>query len=249
MMIPKYKFYDLFHKSSSLQTKLVSEKNFTYRIVFSILNQVLRNKNNLDILDFGCGSGTLSLYFASKGNNVVGIDISPKVIRTAKASASRLDLRKELNFFTLNEGKRKIKGQRFDLILCIEVLEHIKNDEVLLRFFSSHLKKSGYLILSTPSKNAPLYKIGLTKNFDKRVGHLRRYNLKSLEKVFLRANLKVKDSKKTEGIIRNSLFVIPFLGRFIKFLKGPLSDLFTFLDQLTIPLLGESDIFVVAQKK
>src|SRR3989337_2923542 len=235
MMIPKYKFYDLFHKSSSLQTKLVSEKNFTYRIVFSILNQVLRNKNNLDILDFGCGSGTLSLYFASKVNNVVGIDISPKVIRTAKASASRLDLRKELNFFTLNEGKRKIKGQRFDLILCIEVLEHIK--------------KSGYLILSTPSKNAPLYKIGLTKNFDKRVGHLRRYNLKSLEKVFLRANLKVKDSKKTEGIIRNSLFVIPFLGRFIKFLKGPLSDLFTFLDQLTIPLLGESDIFVVAQKK
>ncbi|MEK7064712.1 MAG: hypothetical protein AAB973_03855, partial [Patescibacteria group bacterium] len=54
--------------------------------------------------------------------------------------------------------------------------------------------------------------------------------------------------KKTEGLLRNLLYTKKSLGFLIKFIRGPLTSIFLIMDNLTIPLLGESDIFVIAQK-
>mgnify|MGYP001604730736 FL=1 len=62
--------------------------------------------------------------------------------------------------------------------------------------------------------------------------------------------LEILELKKTEGILRNFLFTNSLGGFLLKILnKWPISKIVTFLDNLTIPVFGESDIFLVAKKK
>jgi hypothetical protein len=60
--------------------------------------------------------------------------------------------------------------------------------------------------------------------------------------------LKKISTIKTEGILRNSLFLFPKLGIIIKFIRGPLSGVINKIDKLLIPIFGESDIFLIAEK-
>lgn len=83
--------YELFHSKSKIQTKIVSDKNFTYRNIIYILNKYITKSQK--ILDIGCGVGTISLYLANKGNKVFGIDISKNAITTARESAKHLGLK------------------------------------------------------------------------------------------------------------------------------------------------------------
>jgi len=242
-------FYNNFHRNVVTQNKIIGVKNFTYRKVVSILEKFLDNKKSLKILDYGCGVGTIAFYLANKGIKVIGIDISDKAIEIAKKSAKALKLEDKTRFYTLKGGVRSIRNKKFDLVIALEVLEHVEKDSELLEFLANCLKRRGFLIISVPSSNAPLNKLGLTKEFDKRVGHLRRYTAIDLVKKVKRNKLKVIQLIKTEGIIRNFLFVIPILGNLVRFIRGPLSDFVTFVDDLTVPLFGESDIFVIAQKK
>jgi len=129
------------------------------------------------------------------------------------------------------------------------LIEHVPDDIKLLEKLTILLKKGGKLLISTPTVDAPLYKLNLAKDFDIRVGHLRRYVPNELiEKVTSQLGLKIIQVKRSEGILRNSLFIFPSLNWIIKFLKGPLSDLVTFIDDALVIIFGESNIFIVAQK-
>lgn len=243
-------FYDKFHKTSRLQKRIIGKKNFTYRTVVRILSEFIKEEKRLDILDFGCGVGTISFYLASLGNSVTSLDISDNAISLAKVNASIFNFNKgSVNFFCLEKGFEKISKKLFDLIICIEVIEHIKDDKKTLEFLARHLKNNGFLILSVPNKNAPLHRLKLTRKFDEKVGHLRRYEISSLSNLIINSNLKTKRIFITEGILRNSLFVSPVLGKVIKFLIGPLSDLVMVIDDIFLKLFGGSNYFVIAQKK
>ncbi|PJC29141.1 hypothetical protein CO053_00885, partial [Candidatus Shapirobacteria bacterium CG_4_9_14_0_2_um_filter_40_11] len=83
-------FYNSFHKSSSFQQRIISKKNFTYRgIIHEILK--LSNQSNFEILDYGCGVGTLSLFLSSLGNIVIGLDISDDAVNIAKKNLELID--------------------------------------------------------------------------------------------------------------------------------------------------------------
>ena len=58
--------YEEFHKNAGIQRRVVSSKNFTYHIVFSVIDKYLQP--DMKVLDVGCGVGTISLYVANKGN-------------------------------------------------------------------------------------------------------------------------------------------------------------------------------------
>ena len=94
---------------------------------------------------------------------------------------------------------------RFDLIICSEVLEHLQDDMKALLKMNILLKDNGGIIVSVPSVNAPLYKLGLAEKFDKRVGHLRRYSLNQIVSLIEKAGFKIEETYKTEGVIRNCL--------------------------------------------
>lgn len=200
-----------------------------------------------EILDIGCGAGTLSLYLASKGNIVLGIDISKSAVDLCRKSANSLKLNKNSSFEVMDFPK-EVPNKKFNFIICSEVIEHLKNDNLALQKIFSLLKPSGIAIISTPSRNAPLYRLGLLRAFDKKVGHFRRYSSTELILKCKENRFEVLEIKKTEGILRNFLFTNPIAGKSIRFIKFFLSDIVSFLDNISLNLFGESQIFIVIQK-
>ena len=129
------------------------------------------------------------------------------------------------------------------------MLEHLENDELALGKIYSLLKKNGIAILSVPSRNAPLHKLGYTRGFDKRVGHVRRYTLDQLKSKVKQAGFTMLYSQKSEGILRNFLFLNTIVGKSIRFIRFQISDIVSLLDQLFLKLFGESQIIIVIRKK
>jgi SAM-dependent methyltransferase len=239
--------YERYHLGRKLQKRVISNSDFTYRSILFFLNKY--GKKSQKVLDIGCGVGTTSLFLGSSKKNVVGIDISKTGISVAKKNAEKLNLDKLVKFKVL-DFPNKLPTGKFDLIICSEVLEHIKNDKMAVIRIENILQKGGIVIASSPSQDAPLYRVGLLKNFDKEVGHLRRYSEETFEGLFEDAGLKILETKKTEGVLRNFLFTNSFGGFLLRVLnKWPFSEVVTFVDNLTISIFGESNIYVVAQKK
>ncbi len=239
--------YERYHVARKLQKRIIASNDFTYHEILSFL---LKNgTKNQKFLDIGCGVGTVDFYLASKGANVLGIDVSENAVLTARRNAQSLGLNKEVRFEAMNFPKEIPRG-RFNVVICSEVLEHLKEDKIAIRKIRTLLVDKGIVIASSPSLNAPLYKIGLLRKFDLEVGHLRRYNLESYIKLFEDAGFRILETKKTEGVLRNFLFTNRFGGFLLRILnKQPFSEVVTFIDNLAIPIFGESNFYMAAKKK
>ncbi len=237
--------YDYFHKNTKLQKKFLKKNNFTYRNVFKALDRYINE--SMSVLDIGCGSGSISFYVAKKVKKVVGIDVSMKAVDNCINSAKQLRISekaafKRVNFLNLNEL------EKFDMIIMNEVIEHIQEDKKAIKKVSLLLNEGGYLYISTPSRNAPLYKIGLLKKFDKNVGHVRRYLEDDLINMVSSFNLILVEQKETEGILRNFLFTNKTAGISIKFIRYILSDIITLIDNMLIQMFGNSNITLIFKK-
>jgi 2-polyprenyl-3-methyl-5-hydroxy-6-metoxy-1,4-benzoquinol methylase len=241
------RLYELYHTKRKIQKRIITESDFTYQNLLFLVRKIsLRHKK---VLDIGCGVGTIDFYLANKGARVKGLDISQNAVMFARMNAEKLGLGKKVKFEVANFPHKGVKG-RFDVIICSEVLEHLENDFEAVAVMKQLLKRNGIIIASSPSLNSPLFKIGVLKNFDRKVGHLRRYNEDSFRLLFETNGLRVSQIRSTEGIIRNFLFTNSVGGYLLRILnKWPFSLLITAIDNLTVPVFGESDIFLIAQKK
>ncbi len=237
-------FYNRYHLKNKKFVKLISKDNFTYVYIIGFLHLAcMEGFWSKKVLDVGCGVGTVALYLSSLGANVKGVDISSRAIKIANAA------KKELKLKTIEFSKGEItKGnKKFDFVISFEVIEHVPDEKEFLKRIRSNLKKSGLLVLSTPSKENLLYKMGFYKNFDKEVGHLRRYTQTSLKNVLMSNGFEVINFRNVEGPLRNILFTTK-LGFLIRFIKGPLVPIFHFFDNLSGLLFGYSDMQVIAKK-
>ena len=239
--------------------KFISAKSFTYRVILKellpVFRQIKKNKKGtVKILDAGCGEGNISLFLSQQDPSVAvtGIDISEKSINISQTRLKKIRnrVKKNIKFIKTEIEKYKTEGDSFDLILLTEVIEHVYNDEIVIKKLYSLLGKEGVLFLSTPSKNAPLYKLKIIRKYDKRVGHLRRYSQSDIEAVLVENNFKILKTIKTEGIIRNFLFFTHIGKPMLKLANNFsfVSDFLTFLDNISLKIFGESQIIVVAQK-
>lgn len=240
------KFYEKYHEGRLLPKRIIGKKDFTYRHIVSVLDKYCTKK---DVLDVGSGVGTLDFYLASKGKNITGIEISRRAVDIANKSLGIFDFKGKAKFILGDFLKIKLKG-KYDFVICSEVLEHLKDDKIALKMIYRLTKKGGMAMVTVPSKNAPLIKLGAIEEFDKRSGHLRRYTLNSLRILLEKHNFKVIYSKKTEGILRNSLYVFKFCHPIIRIANrfGLVSDIITFLDNIALILFGESQVIVVVRK-
>ena len=223
--------------------RIISKKDFTYRNIVGVLDKFCRGKN---VLDIGSGVGTLDLYLAQKGRQVTGIEISQRAVDIARQSQRLLGINK-IKFIRGDFFQLKIREQ-FPFVICSEVLEHLSNEQQAINKIYRLIKPEGLLLITVPSQNAPLIKLGAIKKFDQVSGHLRRYTLDSLRLLLEKNQFKVIYTQKTEGLVRNSLSVFR-LNLIIKLAnKFPfISDLITWLDNITLKLLGESQIIIVAK--
>lgn len=110
-------------------------------------------RGDLRTLDAGCGSGVFSLYAARLGNEVVGISGDERNNRAAEQRAGILGLERA-NFVTrdLRELDRfACELGVFDQIICCETIEHILDDQTLVRNLGRLLRPGGRLFITTPS--------------------------------------------------------------------------------------------------
>lgn len=242
-----FKIHEKYHSKTKVFRKVIKDNNFTYRHLLSAINFYIK-PYPLKILDIGSGAGSLSIYLASKGNKVLGIDISKKAVVVGIQSARELGL-KNVKFKKMQFPEEIKTNTKFDMILFTEVIEHLKDDALAIKKINRLLKTEGLLIISTPSITAPLHRLHLTQRFDKEVGHLRRYSLTQLKNILKSNGFKILEIKKTEGIIRNFLFINPIAGKLLKYVNFFASTPVTYIDNISLKLFGESNFIIVAKKK
>jgi len=128
-----------------------------------IRNNVIKNfklKNakkplkNLNILDIGCGGGLLSEPMSRLGAKVIGIDASNKNINVAKLHAKKNKLNIKYFCTSPESFKTKIK---FDVILNMEIVEHVSDVDFFLKSCSKLLKKKGIMFVATLNKTLRSY--------------------------------------------------------------------------------------------
>ena len=117
-----------------------------------IINNFNKPLNNKKVLDIACGGCLISELLSKKKANVTGIDENIYNIKQAKNHAKISSLKINYLNKSLNSFNKKNK-QKYDLILCLEVLEHVENVEESLEIISKLLKTNGTLILSTINRN------------------------------------------------------------------------------------------------
>lgn len=137
-------------------------------IVLDILKKYLSEAGmGAKILDFGCGSGYFVSELEKLGYKSYGIDASEKAIRFGKESGVK-------NIEIAKTEKLEFLDNYFDAALCLDVLEHLKDESVALREIKRVLKRSGVLIIMVPAFNF------LWGAQDEVSHHYRRYTLKLL---------------------------------------------------------------------
>lgn len=239
--------YEEFHKLTKRHSKIIEIDDFTQGKLLKILSKYLQGRKK--ILDIGCGTGSKDFFLAKEGHHVDGIDISERAIKSCKESSKRFGLKNAS--FHVSSIEKYSKKKQYDIILMIEVIEHIKNDKKILNLVSKLLSKNGILVLSTPSINSPLYKWGFLFEFDKKVGHIRRYSLDEIVKLTTLNDLRIIYTEKTEGILRNFIFTNKIGGLFLKIINRVkvIALTVTLFDNILLRIFGESDLIIVAQKK
>ena len=144
---PTGKFKAL-HKFNPKRIEFIRDKLVEH---FSIESDLENPFSNLDILDIGCGGGLLSEPMSRLGANVTGIDIVDKNINVAKTHSEEQNLEIDYKITTAEElalGKKK-----FDVILNMEVIEHVADLNLFIESCEKLLKKNGLLFFATLNRN------------------------------------------------------------------------------------------------
>ena len=146
---PEGKFKPL-HKFNPTRIKYIKEN--------IINNFKLKNKSKplsgIKILDIGCGGGLLSEPMSRMGANVTGIDASDKNIKIAKLHSKKNKLK--INYLCSSPEKLKIE-KKFDVILNMEIVEHVEDVDFFLKSCSKLLKKNGLMFVATINKTLKSY--------------------------------------------------------------------------------------------
>ena len=146
---PEGKFKPL-HKFNPIRIKYIKDN--------IIQNFKIKSKNaplkSLNILDIGCGGGLLSEPMCRLGSNVTAIDASIKNIDVAKFHSKKNKLK--IEYLCASPEKLKIK-KKYDVVLNMEVVEHVEDINLFLNKSSQLLKSNGLMFVATLNKTLESY--------------------------------------------------------------------------------------------
>ena len=146
---PEGKFKPL-HKFNPIRISYIKENIIkTFKLDYNKIPL-----KNIKILDIGCGGGLLSEPMCRLGAKVTGIDASDKNIKVAKLHSKKNNLK--IDYLCTSPEKFNVKD-KFDVILNMEIVEHVENVNFFLKSCSKLLKKNGIMFVATLNKTLKSY--------------------------------------------------------------------------------------------
>ena len=158
-------------------------QRFWHEAKFRLIERVAMPEKHERVLDAGCGSGTISYFLSQHAGNVVGMDSNPSAINFATTTYDMPNLR-----FRLGQFEDLTADKPFDKIYCIEVIEHLYEQQVteVLSLFHKLTNPGGQLFLTTPNYRSAwpliewlLDRLGLAATMDE-VQHVTHFNKRKL---------------------------------------------------------------------
>jgi 2-polyprenyl-3-methyl-5-hydroxy-6-metoxy-1,4-benzoquinol methylase len=139
--------------------KLDYLKNSSDRILIrsNLVKNFLGELHGVNILDIGCGDGSLSLQFLNDSNHLTLIDISDKMLEKVK---DRVPSDLSDNIRIINDSFEAVNDEeQFDVIICVGVIAHVPVVEALFEKIAKVLKPNGILIIETTPNPYPIGKL------------------------------------------------------------------------------------------
>ena len=146
---PNGKFKPL-HKFNPIRIKYLKE-NIIEHFKLKQTNSPLKG---LNVLDIGCGGGLLSEPITRLGAKVTAIDASKKNIQVAKFHAKKNSLK--INYLCSSPEKLNL-NKKFDVVLNMEIVEHVEDLNFFIKKSSNLLKKNGLMFIATLNKTFKSY--------------------------------------------------------------------------------------------
>jgi len=183
-----------------------SENTEVHKYVGPILKRWLeqnKNNNNKELLDLGCGNGALTAQFSDYGMSCSGTDFSSSGIAIAQKNYP------EVTFFQsgLDQPLPTEKFRKFDVVVSVEVIEHLLLPRQLFQRAKEALKPGGTFIVTTPYhgywKNIAL---ALTNKFDSHwhplrdYGHVKFFSIHTLTQLFEEEGFIIEEVKRVGRI-------------------------------------------------
>ena len=138
------------HKFNPIRIKYIKDNIIQH---FNIKSKNMPLKN-INILDIGCGGGLNSVPMKKLGANVVGIDASSKNINIAKTHSKKNNLK--IKYICSSPEKLKI-NKKFDILLMLEIVEHVNDINLFVKKSSKFLKKNGLMFIATLNRTLKSY--------------------------------------------------------------------------------------------
>ncbi len=147
---PNGKFKPL-HLFNPTRIEFIKEKLISH---FNLDRNKKKLLKGLEILDIGCGGGLLCEPLTRLGAKMTGIDVSKNNINVAKLHSKKMGL----NIKYINCSPENIRTKKkFDVILNMEVIEHVSNVNLFINNCSRLIKKNGIMFVATINKNLKSY--------------------------------------------------------------------------------------------
>ncbi|ALK96273.1 3-demethylubiquinone-9 3-methyltransferase [Massilia sp. WF1] len=109
-----------------------------------------------NVIDIGCGGGVLSESMARKGAKVTGIDLSKKALKVADLHSLESGVEVRYKLIAAEDMAAEEAGQ-FDVVTCMEMLEHVPDPAAIVRAAATLVKPGGHVFFSTLNRNPKSY--------------------------------------------------------------------------------------------
>lgn len=119
----------------------------------------LRALDGLAVVDIGCGGGLICEPIARMGGSVTGIDASEKNIKTASLHAGHMNV--DVNYRATTAEALVSENQQFDLVLALEIIEHVADADAFIASCAALVKPGGMLIMTTLNRTAKSFAMAI----------------------------------------------------------------------------------------
>ena len=204
-------------------------------IIYDLLQRIYRNRlPHINMMEIGCGNGSVLQFLKSKGVNIEGGDLFLEALQFCRR-------RVDVPLYQLDACNTPFGDGQYDVVGLFDVIEHIDDDEAVLKETYRICKSGGRVILTVPANRC------LWSYFDVMSCHKRRYSKKELCQKLQRAGFTV------EKVSFYVFFLFPvfFLYRAVENMRSPNNDkeLSSRAEVQTIPLVNKVFLGILRLEK